>query len=245
VPRVAALLVVVALAPPAASADEIVSRRFRSSGVNRTYAAVLPPPGRSRPLLILLHGSGGTARGMVERWRDLARREDIVVAAPDAVDRRRWQPPEDGPVLLRDLVEEMAPHGIERRRVYLFGYSAGGVFALYMAALESEYFAAAASHAGAFDGEADLTFLDRAPRKVPLLLGVGGRDTLFPPPLFRATVDRLESAGFPVTTFVLPEARHRYEPIGEINERVWSFLRRHALDRAPVFAPITFGSSSR
>ena len=107
-------------------------------------------------------------------WKDLARREQFVIAAPDATDRSRWRPPGDGPNLLRDLVEELGH--VDTRRIYLFGYSAGAVFALYMAPLESRYFAAAAVHAGAYTGEADLGFLETAPRKVPLLLSLGARD---------------------------------------------------------------------
>jgi dienelactone hydrolase len=182
---------------------------------------------------------------MVERWRDLAGREGILLAAPDATDPRQWQPPQDGPNLLRDLVEELAPHDIDRRRIYLFGYSAGAVFTLYMAPLESEYFAAAATHAGGYNGEADLDFLDRAPRKIPLFLSVGARDALFPQPLFLTTVQRLEHAGFPVTTWVLKDSPHGYEPSADINERAWRFLRQHVLDRDPVFAPVPFRSSSR
>jgi poly(3-hydroxybutyrate) depolymerase len=243
--RVAALLTATTQVPMASPADAIVSGRFRSSGVMRTYSACLPPKGHSHPLVILLHGSGGTGRDMVERWRDLARREGIIVAAPDATDRRQWQPPEDGPTLFRDLVDELAPHDVDRRRIYLFGHSAGAVFTLYMAPLESEYFAAAATHAGAYNGEADLGFLDQAPRKIPLFLTVGGGDTLFPQPLFLATVHRLERAGFPVTTWVWPDSPHAYKPSAAINERAWAFLRQHSLDREPVFVPVPFGPSSR
>jgi poly(3-hydroxybutyrate) depolymerase len=163
--RIAALLTVTAQAPTVSPADAIVSGRFRSSGVRRTYSAFLPPTGHPHPLVILLHGSGGSGHGMAARWRDLARREGIIVAAPDATDRRQWQVPQDGPALFRDLVQELAPHDVDGRRIYLFGYSAGAVFALYMAPLESQYFAAAAVHAGAYDGEADLGFLGRAPRR--------------------------------------------------------------------------------
>jgi len=243
--RIAALLTVAVQVPVASPADATVSGRFRSSGVKRTYAAYLPPTGHPHPLVILLHGSGGTGHDMVERWRDLAGREGILLAAPDATDPRQWQPPQDGPNLLRDLVEELAPHDIDRRRIYLFGYSAGAVFTLYMAPLESEYFAAAATHAGGYNGEADLDFLDRAPRKIPLFLSVGARDALFPQPLFLTTVQRLEHAGFPVTTWVLKDSPHGYEPSADINERAWRFLRQHVLDRDPVFAPVPFRSSSR
>ncbi len=41
---------------------------------------------------------------------------------------------------------------INPRRVYLFGHSAGAIFALHMSLMESQYFAAAAVHAGALRG---------------------------------------------------------------------------------------------
>jgi predicted esterase len=237
-PRIAVLLVALHFGHPASAADAIVSGHFTSSGAKRSYASYVPPGAQSHPLLILLHGSGGTGRKMVERWKGLAEREGIVLAAPDATDRSRWQPPQDGPGLLRDLVEAVKPSHIDARRIYLFGYSAGAVFALYMAPLESEYFAAAAAHAGAYRGEADLGFLGRARRKIPLFLSVGARDAVFPPTVFRSTVQLLEQAGFPVTTEVLPDSAHGYAPSTEINERAWVFLRQHSLPTDPVFIPI-------
>jgi poly(3-hydroxybutyrate) depolymerase len=225
---------------PARAGDGIVSGRFTSDGATRTYVAYVPPGGGPRPLIILLHGSGGSGRDMVKRWEDLARRERILVAGPDATDRRRWQPPRDGPVLLRDLVEELRPRNIDLRRIYLFGYSAGAVFALYMAPIESQYFAAAAVHAGAYGGEADLGFLDTAARKIPLFVSVGAQDGLFPPGLVLATVARLERAGFPVTRSVVEGMRHSYQASAEINERAWTFLRPHSLETDPVFVPLRF-----
>ena len=107
------------------------------------------------------------------------------------------------------------------RRIYLFGYSAGAVFALYMAPMQSRYFAAAAVHAGAYGGEADLAFLDTAPRKVPLFVSAGAQDRLFPPPVVLATVARLQRAGFPVTRAAVEGMPHSYQASAEINERAW------------------------
>jgi predicted esterase len=182
---------------------------------------------------------------MVQRWKDLAKREGIVVAGPDATDRSRWQPPLDNPALLRDLVEELKSQHIDMRRIYLFGYSAGAVFTLYMAPIESQYFAAAAIHAGAYTGEADLGFLDTSARKIPLFLSAGTKDDLFPRPVVLATVARLERAGFPVTTSLVAGLGHGYSLSGEINERAWKFLRQHSLATDPVFVPVQFRGSSK
>jgi poly(3-hydroxybutyrate) depolymerase len=241
----AVLLMTTLVSDPMQAADRIVSGSFTSDGVKRTYAAYSPPGENPRPIVILLHGSGWSGRAMVQRWKDLAQREGIVVAGPDATDRSRWRPAEDNPVLFRDLVEELKPQHIDMRRIYLFGYSAGAVFALYMAPLESGYFAAAATHAGAYTGEADLAFLDIAPRKIPLLLSAGTKDDLFPQSVFLPTVRRLERAGFPVTSSLTAGGRHSYQAFGEINERAWKFLRQHSLAADPVFVPIQFGKSSQ
>jgi poly(3-hydroxybutyrate) depolymerase len=235
----ALLLVAAALSgTPSQAADAIVSGSFTSDGVKRTYAAYAPPRAGLRPLVILLHGTGWTGRAMVRRWKGLAKREGIVVAGPDATDRSGWQPPQDGPALFRDLVEELKPQRVDPRRIYPFGYSAGAIFALYMAPIQSEYFAAAAAHAGAYTGEADLGFLGTTRRKIPLLLSAGTKDALFPPSVVNATVGRLKRDGFPVTTSLLAGEGHSYRSSGEINERAWRFLQRHRLATDPVFVPV-------
>jgi poly(3-hydroxybutyrate) depolymerase len=121
------------LAMPSVGAQKIVSAKYESEFAERHYSLYVPARAQShRPLVIVLHGSGGTAREMVEKWRPIADREGIVVAGPDAANRSEWRPPKDGPALLRDLENEMDPELIDRRRVYLFGHSAGGIFSLYM-----------------------------------------------------------------------------------------------------------------
>jgi poly(3-hydroxybutyrate) depolymerase len=238
---VMALLAAWVTSVPLGAADGIVARSLTSGGAKRTYALYAPAGESPRPLVILLHGSGGSGRLMVQRWTDLARREGIVVAGPDAKVPSRWQPPEDGPILLHDLVEELRPQHVDPRRVYLFGHSAGAVFVLYMAPLESTYFAAAAIHAGAYGGEGDLGFLDSATRKIPLFVSAGASDDLYPPAAVLATARTLERAGFPVTTSFFSGGRHAYEPAGEINAQAWAFLKTHRLETDPVFVPVEFG----
>jgi poly(3-hydroxybutyrate) depolymerase len=219
---------------------KVQSDTFQSDGQKRTYAWFATPSAVPRPLVIVLHGSGGNGKDMVNRWRDLARRESFVVAGPDARNPSHWEPPVDGPVLLRDLVDTLKPHNIDPRRVYLFGHSAGAIFALHMGPIESEYFAAISTHAGAFNGEADLDFLKSAGRRIPVHISAGTKDALFPMALVRATVQQLEAAGFPVTTSFVAGEAHSYRFFGEINERAWTFLRDHSLEKEPVFTPVVF-----
>ena len=71
---------------------------------------------------------------------------------PDAENRQGWSVPGDGPEPLCSLVDHLRQTVpvINARRMYLFGHSAGAVFVLHMAMLESDYFAAGALHAGAW-----------------------------------------------------------------------------------------------
>jgi predicted esterase/tetratricopeptide (TPR) repeat protein len=234
-----------ALVDRVSTTDTITSGTFSSERVTRTYSVYAPPSAAARPLVILLHGWGGDGRQMVARWSSLASREGFIAAAPDATDPREWQPPQDGPTLFRDLVEALKPQRIDMRRIYLFGYSAGGVFALHVGPLEPAYFAAVAVHAAAFGGEADLGFLDTASRKIPVLVSAGTKDKLFPPSHVEATVRRLERAGFPVETAMVGGGEHAYQPSDEINERAWTFLRRHALPADPAFVPVRFERDAR
>src|SRR5215216_5434519 len=132
--------------------DDIMKELITSNGKTRAYylyvASTIKAP-TPAPLIVMLHGSNRTGVTLVEKWKDFARKEGIILAGP-ASDLRGWGSPQDGPDFLRDLVEELkTKYPVNPRRVYLFGHSAGAVFALEMSLMESQYFAATAIHAGA------------------------------------------------------------------------------------------------
>ena len=148
----------------------------------------------------------------------------------------------DGPNLLRDIVEDLDDLGIDKRRVYLFGYSAGAVFALYMGPLESEYFAAVAVHAGAYNGEADLSFLADAERKIPIFITIGTDDAFFPLRVVNDTKKTLEQRGFPLVLKLLPGRLHNFNRPWEVIGPAWQFLSEQRLDDDPVYTEVDVGS---
>lgn len=133
----------------------------------RSYRLYVPPSidGRGeRPLIVLLHGRGGRSDEIVERTAAaaLARREGIVVAAPDSLGDSwnyvRGIPgypvgPDDDAFMAR-LVEEVAAAApIDVRRVYAVGYSSGGFMAQRLVCTAPATFAGAVSvAAGGFAG---------------------------------------------------------------------------------------------
>src|SRR5215213_3041090 len=114
--------------------DEITKELITSNGKPRVYYLYVPPTVKApAPLIVMLHGSNRTGVTLVEKWKDFAKKEGIIIAGPDASNLRGWGWPQDGPDFLHDLVEELkSKYAVNPRRVYLFGHSAGASFALHM-----------------------------------------------------------------------------------------------------------------
>lgn len=235
--RLAALLI---LAVPAAAlaGASIEKRTVISRGKNRTYSLYVPAgtPGKKAPLIVTIHGSTASGDTLVERWKGMADAHGIVLAGPDATDNSRWASPQDGPLFLKDVVDDVAArHEIDGRRVYLFGQSAGAVFALQMAVLESEYFAAAAIHAGAVSSDY-FSIFDAATRKIPLAIYIGTRDQFFPLEVVRATSEALQARDFPLLYKEIPDHRHSYREVSDtINPEIWEYFTTHPLPAEPRY----------
>ncbi len=238
-PGVWAAAFLVAAGAAAGEAGTVSKEKISFREKERTYFLLVPAgiaPGQKVPLLITLHGSGQNGENYVSAWKDLAEKEKIVVVGPSSYDRVHWTSPEDGPLFLHDIVEQVAAkHPIDGRRVYLFGHSAGAVFALEMAALESEYFASIAAYAGSLVPKYYNLF-DYAKRKIPYLIVIGTQDRIFPLDEVRATRDALKSRGFPVEYFEMPGQTHNYLlNAKEINARAWDFLQKNPLPSDPNY----------
>ncbi|OFW09348.1 MAG: hypothetical protein A3H96_08005 [Acidobacteria bacterium RIFCSPLOWO2_02_FULL_67_36] len=242
----AAILVVAlsaAVAAPAAGADKITKKVFSSEGWTRPYYLYVPERAGAgpSPLIVFLHGSGRNGLILVDKWKDLAKKEGIILAGPDSKDSQEWNTIGDGPDVLHDLVETISKqHPVDPKRVYLFGHSAGAIHGLMMSLLESEYFAAVAVHAGALPPDT-YSYADRATRKIPLAIWVGTNDRFFSLAAVRATRDALVAKGLPVElTEIKGHTHDYYSRSSEINKAVWAFLKDKALTKAPRFEKIAF-----
>ena len=228
----------------ASAKDDITKELITSNGKTRVYYLYVPStikPGSPAPLIVMLHGSGRVGMSLVEKWKDLAKKEGFIIAGPDSLDKRVWGMPQDGPDFLRDLVEELkAKYPINPRRVYLFGHSGGAIFALETSLMESQYFAATAVHAGALARD-DADLMDSAKRKIPIFIQVGDSDQSFPLKVVRATRDALNAKGFAVELTEIPGHDHWYYDLApKINLKAWEFLKGHELDADPVYRKFQF-----
>lgn len=225
--------------PPTAPADRVVKERIRSQSKERTYYLFVPDkisPATPVPLVVLLHGTGRNGLSLIEKWKELAKKEEIIIVGPDALTLQGWKIPEDGPDFIHELIEALKTrYPINARRVYLFGHSAGGGQALYLSLLESEYFAATAVHAGVL-GKDDGPYIARARRKIPIAIFVGTNDQVFPLSVVRATRDALNTSGFKAELTEIKGHTHwYYERAEEINRSAWEFLKGYELNGEPKY----------
>jgi poly(3-hydroxybutyrate) depolymerase len=224
-----------------ASSSKITKEKFDFVSKQRTYYLYVPGTIKTAtpaPLIVLLHGSNRNGLSLVEKWKELADKEGIILAGPDATDSARWSLDNDGTEFLHELVSLLkATHQIDSRRVYLFGHSAGAIMAILISMLESEYFAATAIHAGLLD-PGDYRLIDYAQRKIPLAIFVGDRDAFFPFNQVAATRDVLKAKGFPVELTKIANHDHWYYDLApKINQSAWDFLKAHALTGEPRYQP--------
>ena len=226
-------------ATAASAADKITKETFGHGGKTRAYYLYVPESVTSAspvPLLVLLHGSGRNGLTLVDRWKNLAKKQGIILAGPDAIVSAGWNMGPDGPEFISSLIDIVsAQHPVDPRRVYLFGHSAGAVHALVLGLLESQYFAAVAVHAGALPPQT-YPYIARAARKIPLAIWVGTDDAFFPLPVVRATRDALTAQKADIRLVELAGHTHDYYSRAPyINQEAWDFLKPHALDADPEF----------
>lgn len=87
-------------------------------------------------------------------------------------------------------------YSIDPKRVFLFGHSAGAVYALNLSMRESEYFAVTALHAGSWRSSEELNYVRLAKRKTPIAIFIV--DQYFPIDSVKKNAGTAQVDQFPV-----------------------------------------------
>jgi polyhydroxybutyrate depolymerase len=165
---------------------------FDIGGIERHAIYDVPPAGKgAHPLVIALHGIGGTgADSRRGSWTPPGEREGFITVYPDGIDKRwdygrqlnRPMPLVDGQkvddiVFFTALIERAVSElDVDRKRVYLAGYSNGGLMAHRIACAMDQQFAAVASYiSGMTNWQAQGC---RRECPVPIML-IAGTDDIF------------------------------------------------------------------
>ena len=150
-----------------------ISGRHTELGLARDYELYLPPEAASRvapmPLVVMLHGCSQSPADFAAgtSMNELAREEGFAVLYPgqsqDANPARCWnwfekshqQRGQGEPALLAGLTHAVtAEHGLDARRIYVAGLSAGGAMAAVLGQAYPDLYAAVGIHSGLASGAA-------------------------------------------------------------------------------------------
>lgn len=154
-------------------------------GTTRTYLVHVPPtlPDGPVPLVLVLHGAGGTGRQMEQMsgFSAVADREGFIVVYPDGL-RRVWNDGRHGERTRRDTVDDVgfllvlldrvaAERPIDPARVYATGISNGGFMCHRLANDHAARFAAIAPVVAGITTEVANAFAPAAPVAVYAIQG--------------------------------------------------------------------------
>ena len=219
------LVGMLASVPTRLSASDVSSHTAHCEAGDSKYLLYRPEGTNPMPTVLLLHGSGDHAAPMIEAWKSLAKKERIILIAPELPLDPKFE--EVAPAIFSCDVgdaERKAP--LDARRVYVFGNSMGGYLAYDAAMLASGVFAAVAVHAMRIAD--DYTWIvDKATRKTPMAIYIGDRDQFVSLAGVHKTHELLKKSGFPVHYVVLRGHDHNYYALADqINADAWNFLRQ-------------------
>lgn len=230
------------------SKSQITKQTIEFGGKKRAYYLYVPEKVAPKPPLILtLHGSGRDGSSLVEKWKDIADKEGFILAGPNSINPARWSSTDDSEDFLRELVQQLiSQYSIDPKKVFLFGHSAGAVYALNLSMSQSEYFAATAIHAGSWRSSEELNIVRLAKRKTPIAIFVGDVDQYFPLDSVKKTEELLKSNQFPIEVTVMKGHDHWYYDLAkDINRNAWAFLKQHSLTTEPKFTQYTTTQNAR
>jgi poly(3-hydroxybutyrate) depolymerase len=202
---------------------------MKEAGAILPYRLFVPSAyeGRPTPLVVALHGAGGSENTMVDRdngvLKTLAERYGFLVASPlgyrpnsnyglgqsaaeAAVPALMRTAVMAGKDVMHVLEAVRREYNVDSRRIYLLGHSGGGGGTWVLGVSHPEIWAALAPIASAFNasGWLDLTRI----KHIPVLIAHGDRDNVAPIESSRGMASKLTQAGGSPRLVVIPGAGH-------------------------------------
>ncbi len=169
--------------------------------------------------VLLLHGRGATADGMLDLGAAVA--DDALLLAPQAPDRTWYPRPfmqtvadnqpalDDALATVTDALETAADAGFPRHDTALVGFSQGACLATEYAARNAQRFNAVAGLSGGLIGaELDGARYGGDLAGTPVLLACSDSDPHIPVSRVHATADVLDGLGGAVDTRIRPGTAH-------------------------------------
>jgi polyhydroxybutyrate depolymerase len=161
--------------------EGVLGEWVRSFGVERTYELRLPASyteGQPAPLLIAFHGSPDSGAGFEARsgLTSAADQAGFITIYPDGIDGT-WDV--NDVLLVVNLITHLSDNlSIDRDRIYVTGFSAGGTITQMIACARPDVLAAVAIAGATL--RRDISESCRPPEPIPILFVHGTEDAAFP-----------------------------------------------------------------
>jgi predicted esterase len=211
------------------------------NGKNYPYALYVPAeakPGDSYPLIVVLHGMGGSGGNTIPKWVDRLA-EDFIILCPSYPMGAWWaQPAED--LVLQLIQEVQAKYPVDPNRVFLSGLSNGAIGAYMIGMFYPDLFAGIIPIASGITPRY-MHFLVNL-KNTPIYIIQGVHDPVFPIKLTRRVHQILRDMKYPVTYREHGEkgSAHggHFLPIGEVQPLV-QWMKKQNRDSNPKVVRMT------
>ncbi len=171
------------------------------------------------PLIVCLHSGYSREDDYLLTWLRAAKSKGYMLLAPKSV-RETWSairlpgiPPNpvlDRRSILTMLEEVWNTYAVDRRRVYLTGFSDGGIFTYVLGLAYADIFAGIAPVAGRIHPAINHLLKRGQGKDLPIFIVHGEQDPIFHVDVTRQTHDGLTKLGYNVTYKELPDWGHAY-----------------------------------
>jgi predicted esterase len=151
---------------------------FQAEAKNHTPKSYFPPPGDTKPpLIIALHGTGMTGQSMFDAIEQAAINQHAILIAPDALrpagNGFSWTYRDESKWFVEYLIEDaIENHNADPDRVILIGFSQGANIALILGQTHPESFLAVVPICGHYEPQ----IAEASTTPAPFYLITGSRD---------------------------------------------------------------------
>ena len=216
----------------------------------RVYVPATYKPGAHLPLVLVLHGLGGTEDTFLGRangqMQALAEKHGFIVAAPlgyringnygsgirrfaDTARKRTWELSEKDVMNVLRLVSE--EYGTDAKRTYLMGHSMGGSGTWYLGQKYAEKWAAIAPIAGPSSDVASYPW-ERL-KGMPVIVCHGDADATVPVESSRNMVAAMKQRGMTPVYVEVPGASHGSVVEIAVEPKILDFFAEHSKNTEP------------
>lgn len=200
--------------------------------IQRQYHAYKPRQHTLAPktALLLLHGSNRNGASLIDKWKVLADKHNILLVAPDSADKTIWSTINDSADFMEAVLSHAkAAYNVSDAITYGFGHSAGAIMMTLLSIHHSELFSAIAVHAGYPSLKSVSNSKRVKTQKVPLAHLIGSNDHIFNLEDAKRSAQILTDYGQNVDLIVIKGHNHWYYDLAPfVNAKAWDFLSAHA-----------------